>query len=257
MDFAAIAQTFARYQASKISQVIHPDDVMYKTGEPFYFTVGEDAVRAILRGMSFAWRSDVSRILDLPCGHGRVGRHLRAAFPNAEIFFCEIDHEAADFCASTFAGTPFYSEPDLTRVKLPANLDVIWIGSLFTHLDERRTTKWLSYLAEHLSEHGIIVATFHGRYTLELAKVFHGVTGNADWSQVVAGREENGFGFANYPNNYGVDGYGVSVAKASKIMDIAEGIPGTRTLAYTERGWANNHDVLVLGKHDRLSLPAT
>jgi SAM-dependent methyltransferase len=252
MDFAKVAQIYTSYKATPVSQVIHPNDVMYKTGQAFYYTVGEDGVRAILRGLSYTWRADVQRILDLPCGHGRVGRHLRTAFPAAQIFYCEIDREGADFCAETFGGTPLYSEPDLMSVKLPDNLDVIWVGSLFTHLDLRRTTAWLAYLAEHLSEHGIIVATFHGRYTLELAKTHLGIRGGADWDSVVAGRESEGHGFAMYPNNFGVDGYGVSASKASKIMDIAEAIPGTRTLSYSERGWANNHDVLVLGKHDRL-----
>jgi SAM-dependent methyltransferase len=257
MDFASASRIFDRYSAAEINQIIHPDDVMYNTGKPFYFTVGMDAIRMILRAATFTWRSDFTRILDLPCGHGRVGRHLRAAFPEAEIFYCEIDRSAADFCAKTFGGTPFYSEPDLTKVKIPENLDLIWIGSLFTHLDVTRTAAWLAYLAEHLSEHGIIVATFHGRYTVELAKEHVGVTGGADWAKVLAERERDGFGFATYPNSFGVDGYGVSCAKSSKIMDIAEAIPGTRTLAYTERGWANNHDVLVLAKHDRLRSAAS
>jgi SAM-dependent methyltransferase len=254
MDFATAARIFDRYSATEISQVIHPDDNMYRTGQPFYYTVGLDAIRMILRAMTFTWRADFPRILDLPCGHGRVSRHLRAAFPASEIFYCEINREAADFCAQTFGGTAFYSEPDLLQVKLPPNLDLIWIGSLFTHMDEARTSRWLAYLAEHLSDHGIIVATFHGRYTIELAKAHPGTTGGADWAKVLSDREGNGFGFAYYPDNYGVDGYGVSCAKASKIMDIAEAIPGTRTLAYSERGWSNNHDVLVLAKHDRLKL---
>ncbi|MBA9019207.1 methyltransferase domain-containing protein [Aminobacter ciceronei] len=98
------------------------------------------------------WRQDVSKVLDLPCGHGRVSRHLKLLFPTAEMFYCDIDAEGADFCARTFGGTAIHSQPDLLQVGLPRSLDVIWIGSLFTHVDRKRTADWLGYLADHLSE---------------------------------------------------------------------------------------------------------
>ena len=33
---------------------------------------------------------------------------------------------------------------------------------------------------------------------------------------------------------------------------MADSIPNTKVVAYTERGWANNHDVLTLNRSDRL-----
>ena len=202
--------------------------------------------------MSLTWLPQVERILDLPCGHGRVGRHLRATFPDAEIHFCEIDREGADFCAATFGGKALYSEPDLTKLDFPKDFDLIWVGSLFTHTPLETTIAWLAYLAEHLREHGILVATFHGLFAAELAKVHPGVSGGSDWGKVLKEFDAVGYGFATYPDSHGIDGYGVSLSKPSRIMDIATAIPCTRVGAYTERGWANNHDVLMLVKHDRL-----
>ncbi|WP_182585767.1 hypothetical protein [Aminobacter ciceronei] len=44
----------------------------------------------------------------------------------------------------------------------------------------------------------------------------------------------------------------MSLSKPSTILDIADSLPGLRA-GYIERGWANNHDVLVLCRNDRLA----
>ena len=62
--------------------------------------------------------ADVKRILDLPCGHGRVLRYLSAAFPEAEITACDIMREGVDFCASTFGAIPVYSQDDPQQIPL-------------------------------------------------------------------------------------------------------------------------------------------
>jgi hypothetical protein len=241
------AGIYRRYQSSSVNQQIHPNDVMYNTGKPFYHSVGESGLRAILNALSASSCSGVSCILDLPCGHGRVGRHLRAAFPDAQMYFCDIDSEAADFCANTFGGKSIHSQPDLTKVSLPGDLDLIWIGSLFTHLDKSRTEAWLEYLCGQLCEHGVLVATFHGLFTAE----HRSPGGGADREAALRGMRESGFGYARY-TEFGEDDYGFSVAKPAAILDMATRIRGTRVVSYVERGWANNHDVLAIAKRDRL-----
>ncbi|MDR7222778.1 class I SAM-dependent methyltransferase [Aminobacter aminovorans] len=248
MDFRQIAEIYSAYERTTLSTEIHPNDVMFNTGSSHYYTVGKSGMQAILTGLSLTWRSQVSRVLDLPCGHGRVARHLRAAFPLAEMFFSDIDHEGADFCAREFAGKAVHSAPDLTKVSLPSDLDVIWIGSLFTHLDKGRTIDWLTYLSGHLSEHGILVTTFHG-YFSEKHTAFGG---GADEELLRRQFHFTGFGYTPYKTYNDITDYGVSLSKPSTILDIADSIPGMRA-SYMERGWANNHDVLVLCKNDRLA----
>lgn len=249
MDFSTAAKLFENYSAAGFSDVIHRNDVMYNTGPEHYFKVGESALKAILGGFVSSWAQHPSAVLDMPCGHGRVTRHLRAAFPKSELIVCDIDREGTDFCAETFNARPIYSKPDLLKVELPTELNLIWIGSLFTHLDSGRTTKWLAYLCDHLCPHGLLVATFHGYFSKSLFSNWDHPLGE-DWEKILSDFESKGFGYDRFQKGDMGD-YGTSASKPSWIMDVACSIPGIRVVCYTERGWANNHDVLVLAKNDR------
>jgi hypothetical protein len=250
VDFLTVAEMYRNYKASTISAVIHPNDGMYRGGADWYFPVGESGVACILSALAQTRLSKVQRILDLPCGHGRVARHLRSVFPDAELYLSDLDKEGVDFCASEFNGAGIYSVPDLTQAKLPYGFDVIWIGSLFTHLSRTKTFQWMSFLSEHLNTNGILVATFHGYFTAQnppgsarvdiekLRREFHAMS----------------YGFEAYESDDPVQlgEYGFSVSKPSCILEMADAIPGTRVIGYTERGWAHNHDVLALCRDDRL-----
>lgn len=250
MELIDAANIFLRYKEQPVSQNIHPNDMMYNHGKSHYYTIGESAIRVILSGLQLAWRQKVNRILDLPCGHGRVARHLRHAFPKSELFFCDLDHEGVEFCSEAFDGTGIPSKTDLLDVSLPHDLDVIWVGSLFTHVDLARTEAWLHYLAGHLHDHGVLIATFHGLFTKDFTKT---PSGGVNWEKIVEGFEISGYGYDDY-QTFDMGNYGTSLSKPSKIVDIATSIEGIRILAYTERGWANNQDVLILTKNDRRHL---
>src|SRR4051812_24162879 len=104
-----------------VIRTIAPNDWMTDKVKPEnYFIAGRSALKAILVSLEAA-RVDpasVTRILDLPCGHGRVLRHLRAGFPAAEIAACDIDRDGVDFCARTFGATPIYSRDDPAEIPL-------------------------------------------------------------------------------------------------------------------------------------------
>src|SRR4029453_1584213 len=92
---------------------ISPLDGMYVAGgEAHYFGVGADALKLVRQAMSLAGKENISSILDLPCGHGRVLRYLKAAFPQASLTACDLDHGCVDFCVATFGARGVYSAAD-------------------------------------------------------------------------------------------------------------------------------------------------
>jgi len=235
----------------QVIQTIHPDDQMWITSPEHYFAVGESGLMCVRRANDLAFGSPIKRILDLPCGHGRVSRYLRAYYPDAAMAFCDIDRSGVDFCSEVFGGTPIYSQPELTAVDIGSDYDVIWVGSLFTHVDRERTERWLRYLCSRLSERGVVVATFHGPAALDIQDRYKlwGLT-EEQRERIGVSFEASGYGYEPYLFIESGD-YGISVSKPEEIIKIAATIPG-RVLLYSERLWADNHDVLAMCRRDRL-----
>jgi SAM-dependent methyltransferase len=140
----------------QFSTVISPKDHMWNTGSQWYYDVGKSALDCIRSALATA-RIKPASILDLPSGHGRVCRMLRAAFPEAHLTVCDLDHDAVDFCAAQFNAVPVYSHEDIRRVRLDQSFDLIWCGSLLTHLDRQQWPDFLGFFSDHLSPDGLLV----------------------------------------------------------------------------------------------------
>jgi len=249
MNFSELASIEAAYKQKQVLETIAVDDEMWPGGEQWYFSVGQDGLQNVLRALSLSRLQSVGRILDLPCGHGRVARHLRAAFPDGQLTFCDLNRSGVDFCGESFHGSGVYSSPELTDVEFDTPFDVIWIGSLFTHVDVDRCQKWMRHLSKCLASDGVLIATFHGAWTIQVQNTIGPLIGPAEWEKILAGFRSDGWGYASYPN---MSDFGISLSRASRVIDMASAIDGCRILSYTERGWAGNHDVLVRGRTDRL-----
>ena len=84
------------------STIISPNDQMFASGGQWYFDIGRSALDCITRALAAA-HIVPQRILDLPCGHGRVCRMLTAAYPAARVTVCHLDRDGVDFCARNSA----------------------------------------------------------------------------------------------------------------------------------------------------------
>ena len=121
---------------SKVSSRIYYQDGMYDEDGAHYYKVGLSAIHCIDEALERAKLTDVRTILDLPCGSGRVMRFLVQRFPEAEITACEMaSTEQVEFCARVWR-SPAFSSLNLDEVSLGKEFDLIWCGSLVTHLNE-------------------------------------------------------------------------------------------------------------------------
>ena len=240
MDYSTLASIVARYQAAELHREIHPQDGMWHSGPDWYWSIGRSALQCVLDALAATWRDkDPGSILDLGCGYGRVGRHLRAAFPYARFYWCDV--AGAEFCAERFGGEAIRSDTDPTAIRLPL-VDVMWIGSLFTHLTEKSTRRWLCTLAERVNPEGVLIATFHGRTSLATYRK----TGTLNPGTADRIEEECrllGWGYQPYQASEDAE-WGFSMTSAAKLAEIGASVPGMRIAGIREAGWGNNHDVL-------------
>ena len=85
---------YKSYVARGVSRTLDPNDKENRFEEEWhvghYFGVGADALRIIVTALIDGLREPPRTILDFPCGSGRVTRHLRAFFTEADIFACDL-----------------------------------------------------------------------------------------------------------------------------------------------------------------------
>jgi len=220
---------------------------MYTTGPDYYFFWGREALDAIHRLMALVGVKSVNTILDMPCGYGRVMRFIRASFPEAVITACDIETNAAEFCARTFGARPLHSSVELETVSLGGAYDLIWCGSLLTHLPAIQWRALLTLFSRHLSDPGLLLFTTCGPRNADLLLSGRNTFGLTDRSvaAILASYEQDGFGFENYPR---IDGYGLSLSKPNWVCSQIERVSGLELRVYQVGGWGGIQDVVACTK---------
>jgi SAM-dependent methyltransferase len=230
-----------------VCTAVSPNDQMFNKvhGYGVYHAIGRSALECIRYSLVSARKrpSDVKRILDLPSGHGRVLRHLRAAFPRAEITACDLLPDAVDFCMSTFGAIPAYSHEDPARINLPRDrFDLIWVGSLLTHLDRAQWGGFLSFFESCLHSGGLLVFTTHGReaHSRMLTGTFDYLLDDSARKSVLAEYESCRFGYAKYAWSAC---YGVSISHPAWVFEELSLITNLQVTHFAEDAWVGFQDV--------------
>jgi SAM-dependent methyltransferase len=232
-------------QPHRISAEISPNDAMFvPEWREHYVGVGLEALRAIKLAMLAGNKSRIGSILDLPCGHGRVMRVLRSAFPDARITACDIDRDAVDFCAQTFGATPVYSHEDPDRIPVYDRFDLVWCGSLLTHVDAFAWPRFLRFFNQCVAPGGLFVFTVHGRESVQWVREGKCNYSLADVPAILNEYDRDGFGFQVYPA-HPLPGYGISLSSPSWVANQVIEMTDLRLVLYLESGWDNHQDVVI------------
>lgn len=232
--------------------LIAPDDLMYDSApgdrDLAYHALGRAALDSIRLALLAAQKDSPKRILDLPCGHGRVLRILAAEYPGSEIVACDIDRRAVDFCAEALGARPLYGTEHPGEMKIEEPFDLIWCGSLLTHLDLAGWEEFLDFFERVLAPGGLLVLTTSGRSIA--AKLRDPATGGfwmsdpARRNAIVAGYEETGFGFAEYPTSpeeravHSLPAsYGISLSHPARVCTVLADRPRLQLVTLMENRW--------------------
>lgn len=229
-----------------VSLRVHPNDDMYLPGaERSYLSVGLIAIRCIHAALNHAPLNHALhpiRILDLPSGYGRRLRFLKVSFPRATVCACDINPEAVEFCTREFQVKSVISSQDFAKVSLPGPFDLIWSGSLLTHLAVCQATELLRLYHRHLAPRGLCVFSMHGSTSAEWIRnrgETYGLT-EASRRKVLSGFDNRGYGYADYERS---PGYGISIATRTRIVDMASAVGDWTFSSFFERALSDHHDV--------------
>jgi SAM-dependent methyltransferase len=228
----------------RVEDRISPRDRMFDWNLTEYLKVGASALQCIRCALARTRTPHVSRILDFGCGHGRVLRMLRAAFPDASFTTCDLDLDAVRFSAETFGATPVVSSLRFADVEIAGEFDLIWAGSLLTHLNEDGWRQALLLLATNLAPRGTLVFSTHGRPTAERLR---DGDRSYDLSQagiehLLKGYEETGFGHADYEDR---PDYGIAVCSPEWVAAAVARCTDLEVVAHEGAAWAGHEDVVV------------
>jgi SAM-dependent methyltransferase len=255
------ARRWATSQTPGLNTAISPSDHMFRWAYPRnYFETGLGAARSIQSAVQQSSISEPARILDLPCGYGRVLRYFQAFWPNAELVAGELMPAAVNYCHRTFAARPLQSTEPVWEVDIGEDYDVIWSGSFLTHFDESHWQPTLEHFAKALSDKGLLVFSTVGR------RVYHVLLGQptsaaeralarmlpdnpltiADTQTLVRSVADVGFGYSPYPNQPDRS-YGLAVSMPAWVASQVEATAGLRLLHQHEGGWGSQ-DLWIAGR---------
>jgi len=228
-----------------VSREVFPGDQMYAYDPLVYFDAGASALRNIRIALLAAGRDDVGSVLDFASGAGRVTRYLRAAFPHAELTACDVYPEGPDFCAREFGARPLRSNHDLAQLEIAGPYDLIWVGSLFTHVGEDDWNSLLTRFEDALDEQGVLVFTTYGRTVADLLR--DGATTlnlrQDHVEQILGDYDRDGFGF--FPDFEPEHRHGDSLAAAPWVTARLEQFPSLSLLLYSEDAWLHQDVIAV------------
>lgn len=232
-----------------VDRTISTSDTMLAAGlETQYYEIGQRALELVKFSAELCDKPHYPDILDLPCGHGRVLRWLRAHYGYANITACDLDRDGVDFCARQFGAKPVYSEVHLNRLPFQSQFDLIWVGSLVTHLRRDRWLATLDCLVRWTKECGVIVFTTQGRNVASLlARGRRNVAENIDKPALLAEYARTGFAYQRYFESNAEEDYGLTLTSPEWLMRTLQRYPDIIMRAYLEEAWGMQ-DVVILYK---------
>ncbi|MCE6989082.1 class I SAM-dependent methyltransferase [Dyadobacter sp. CY323] len=227
--------------ATQINTTVSAYDEMYVQGaEKHYFQTGLSALINISAALQLSGRTpeEIKSVLDFPCGYGRVLRFTKALFKNATFSACGLEQRYLDFCAEHFNADTFLSEHKFSQTNILRKFDLIWVGSLFTHLSSVRFKELYKFLTAHLNDNGLLVFTVHGRNCYGKVQ-----KGSKRKLIIDFGYTLTGYG---YCHQHGTKKFGDSLISPAWLHHFIEQETSGKIVMWSEQGWGDWQDVIAV-----------
>jgi SAM-dependent methyltransferase len=232
---------------AEVSREISSNERMPSEDVEMYLEVGRSALKAIRLAQITSGKSDFVSILDMPSGHGRVLRWLKAAYPDARLTACDLLTDGVDFCTESLGATPVYSSARPEAITFPDRYDLIFVGSLLTHVDVPLWDHLITLWHDLLTPDGLLVVTTHGELVAERMRAGHlyGYPAPAV-TRALRAYEHAGFTFLEEPPA-NIE-YGITLARPEWTLSRLLRHPDFRVVMAGEALWDRHQDVTAVVK---------
>lgn len=113
---------------------------------------------------------EIRTILDWGCGCGRMISLFKTMVEIPQIYGCDIDAEAIDWCKDNIDYAEFKVIPPLPPTEYTADFfDLVVGNSVFTHLTRDVQILWLQEMKRIISPGGFFLASVHGEFATYFA----------------------------------------------------------------------------------------
>ncbi|HKA29582.1 MAG TPA: class I SAM-dependent methyltransferase [Candidatus Binatia bacterium] len=226
---------------------VHVDDQMYRSDAPehvrHYVEDARSAMENIEQSLGAVGRSfdDVRSCLDFACGYGRVTRWLVRALGPERVIAADLDRQAIRFCSHAFGISTVRSPCDPARVANRDSYDVVFVGSLLTHLPVSGCAAALRALRGIVRPDGILILSTQGESCLAHLD-WYGPEFVAAADEFRTGVRRDGAAFVPYR---GRRDYGITILTPRAVEALVEqdAEPALRLVRFVERGWDRHQDV--------------
>jgi hypothetical protein len=137
---------------------------------------------------------------------------------------------------------------DVDLLALPGGFELMWVGSVVTHLEERLTRTLVQNLLAACNPGGLLAVSFHGRYAI--ARQERAVSATS--TTRVATRSF----LATRPEAMATPTIRARSPTASRccsprwFAQLTESLDPLKAVLLSERAWDGHHDVIVLQRGD-------
>lgn len=196
-----------------------------------------EALRQIV-DQSFGGFGEVTSLLDFASGYGRLTRALLQRMSADRIWVSDIYAEAIDWQVRNFGVNGFASAPDPAGLVHDRKHDVIFVGSLFSHLPADLFRAWLARLHGMLTPSGVLAFSVHDHSILPAGEAM----------------DESGIRFFPWSESGSLDPaiYGMTYVTEAFVADAIAGIhPGASpSWRVFHKGLYENQALYVVGAAD-------
>jgi SAM-dependent methyltransferase len=247
------ARTFARSYPG-IPGRVHANDLMLRSEAPedlvHYVSDARSAMENLEASLAAVGRTwdDVTACLDLPSGYGRVTRLLAERLGPERVTACDVDRQGVRFCVEELGVAGIVADPDPARTRFPRRYDLVFVGSLLTHLGEGATSAMLRSIVTTLAADGLLVFTTQGESCLDHLDWYgESFARRAEWYRAEVAQV--GHAFQPYPGrrDYGVAIHGRAYVERLMTRLFAGRL---RCVRFAERGWDRHQDVWTYQARD-------